>query len=108
MKIKKLLFLLILITFIIVFIYRYFFVDEKKLSWSIINFANFDTCSAVIDTFYSDDKYIYSFPNPCYAKGLYIVFSNGKIYSIKNAIKKDKVDVDDLIIKGIKIYKEEI
>ena len=33
--------------------------------------------------------------------------NNGKIYSLKNAIKKGKVEVDVLIKKGIKVYKQE-
>ena len=60
-----------------------------------------------LDIFYNDGKYVYSFANPCAADKIYIVFSNGKIYSVKDVIKNDKVNVEELIKKGIKIYKSE-
>jgi len=106
MIVKKIIIYISIILFI-VFVYRFFFIDEKNLSWTIINFSFNDTCTQEIDSFYSDDKYEYSFPNSCYDSGKLIVFSNGKIYPIKKAIKKGKVDIDDLTNKGIKIYKHE-
>ena len=64
----------------------------------------YEMCAQNIYTVYEDDKYIYSTSNPCEA-GIYLVFSNGEKITVEQAIKAKKVTYDELVNKGIKIYR---
>lgn len=64
-------------------------------------------CAAVVEKFYSDDKYEYSFP--CSRSDyLFVVYSDGTEENIVDALNNKKIKIEDLDNNGIDYYKEEI
>lgn len=63
------------------------------------------TCAQVIEKFYEDNKYIYSFS--CAKSGsVYVKFENGNKMLVVDALNSKKVTIDELIDAGLKVYKQ--
>ena len=61
-------------------------------------------CAQVIEKFYEDDNYTYSFP--CAMSGsVFVKFPNGNKMLVVKALEEKKVTIDELIDAGLKIYK---
>ena len=63
-------------------------------------------CAESLETFYEDDKYIYSFP--CVqSQSVYVKFENGNKMLVVDALEEEKVTIKELINAGLKVYKKE-
>ena len=104
---KKIL-ILIITSIIIVFgiIYFVFFHNKKELTWEVEIESNNETCIQVIQKVYEDENYVYNVSNPCYADRVYVVYSDGKKYKMMEALSKGKVTPNELIAKGVSIFKD--
>ena len=76
---------------------------DEPLTWNIV--SNYDSCAQTITKVYEDDEYDYYVPNPCIANLSYIEYSNGEKYTIIEALNKRKLTPNELIEKGVNIYK---
>lgn len=64
------------------------------------------TCAQVIEQFYEDEKYTYSFS--CAKSGsVYVKFENGNKMLVTDALEAKKVTIDQLLDAGLEIYKKE-
>ena len=64
------------------------------------------SCANSPETFYEDDKYIYSFP--CVkSSSIYVKFENGNKMLIIDALEAEKVTIDELIDAGLEVYEQE-
>ena len=79
--------------------------DEKNLTWKVKIESKDETCIQVIQKVYEDEDYEYNVSTPCYASSVYIVYSNGEKYTMIEALNKKKVTPDELIEKGVSIFK---
>ena len=77
---------------------------QNKIKWEIEDNTG-GTCTQQIYLIYEDSKYEYNVPNPCYANSVLVVYEDGKKETIKEALNNKKVTPDELIKKGVKIYK---
>lgn len=63
-------------------------------------------CAEALESFYEDDNYTYYYT--CVKSNYVIVkYKNGTEQTVKEALKKKKITIEDVINSGIKIYKEE-
>lgn len=64
------------------------------------------SCSSILEKFYEDDKYIYSFP--CIkSKSVFVKFSNGNKMLVVDALNEDKVTIKELLNAGLEVHKIE-
>ncbi|MBQ2873149.1 MAG: hypothetical protein IJE89_04045 [Bacilli bacterium] len=64
------------------------------------------SCNQVIEKFYEDDKYIYSFPCTK-SSSVYVKFENGNKMLVIDALESKKVTIEELIDAGLEVIKEE-
>lgn len=64
------------------------------------------SCNQVIEKFYEDDKYIYSFPCTK-SSSVYVKFENGNKMLVIDALSSKKVTIEELIDAGLDLYKQE-
>ena len=63
------------------------------------------SCAQVVEPFYEDEKYIYSFP--CVkSSSMYVKFENGNKMLIVDALESNKVTINELIDAGLEVYKQ--
>ena len=63
-------------------------------------------CPPMVEQFYEDDKYTYSFP--CVqSTSTYVKFANGNKMLVIDALEEKKVTIEELIDAGLKVYKNE-
>ena len=61
-------------------------------------------CAQVLEKFYEDDNYSYSFP--CVkSSSVYVKFPNGNKMLVIKALEEGKVTIDELIDAGLRVYK---
>ncbi len=62
------------------------------------------SCAQSPETFYEDDKYIYSFP--CVkSSSIYVKFENGTKVLVVDALEEEKVTIDELLDAGLEVHK---
>ncbi len=103
---KKLLIIAILSLFIFCSL---FFITktekEEKITYKVS--LNDKTCYETLNEIYRDNDYIYYLS--CYKDAeTKVSFSNGKSYTVKEALEKKLLNIDDLDAKGLKIEKYKI
>ena len=64
------------------------------------------SCAQVIEKFYEDDKYIYSF-SCAKSSSVYVKFENGNKMLVTDALQSKKVTITELISAGLEVIKEE-
>ena len=106
MKNNKIYFLLVLT--IILFIIGILFLNKNKsINKSNIEIidATFSKCNPPSEFFYEDNKYRYSFP--CVkSSSIFVKFSNGNKMLVTDALKNNKVTIDELIKAGLDVITE--
>lgn len=64
------------------------------------------SCNYILEKFYEDDKYIYSFP--CIkSSSVYVKFENGNKMLLVDALEEEKVTIKELIAAGLDVHKTE-
>ncbi len=64
-----------------------------------------DNCDEVLEEIYRDNKHIYFLP--CIqSTTIFLKYDNGEKITIKDALDKQKVSIEILIKKGLKVYQE--
>lgn len=76
---------------------------SDNTSFKVVNESKNLSCASVVTTIYQDKYYSYTVASPCVANNFFVVFNNGDKYSVKDALNKKKVSVNDLINKGVNI-----
>lgn len=66
---------------------------QAELSFKIEDRTNM--CAQSIETFYEDDNYLYQY-NCIKSGSVYVVFNDGTEYSVKNALRLNKVTIEEL------------
>ena len=62
------------------------------------------SCENILEDFYQDDVYIYSFPCPK-SNHVYVKFEDGSKMLVINALKENKVTIKELEKAGLEIKK---
>ena len=65
-----------------------------------------EVCADVLEEFYQDDKYKYSFPCMMSSK-IIVYFNDGTQEYVRDALNKKDIEISDLDKYEIKYYKEE-
>ena len=63
------------------------------------------TCPQSLEKFYEDSKYTYYF-NCIKSSSVFVKFPNGNKMLVVDALKENKVTIDELINAGLEVYKE--
>ncbi len=63
------------------------------------------TCPQSLEKFYEDSNYTYYF-NCIKSSSVFVKFPNGNKMLVVDALKENKVTIDELINAGLEVYKE--
>lgn len=91
---------IILITAIILLTHN--IVNNKNSKLQIID-ATY-ACAQVIEQFYEDNEYTYSFPC-AKSNSVYVKFENGNKMLVIDALEAKKVTIKELVDAGLEVYK---
>ena len=111
MSIAGIILILVILLYVILFSKNNFNIFNNNtskmsgLSWSIDKSSWNEICTQAFEVIYEDNNYKYTVPNGCIAN-YKVVYSNGKSYTLKDALSKGKVTIQDLINKRININKD--
>lgn len=104
---KKTIFILI-ISSIVIIIIAIILLNKNNIIKKQSNLEIIDatySCAQIVQKFYEDDKYIYSFPC-AKSNSVYVKFKNGNKMLVVDALESKKVTIDELLDAGLQVYKE--
>ena len=92
---------------IIICILTILLIGCKKNTKEFIIIDNTEICAEALEEIYRDDNYKYSLP--CIkSDNITIQFKDGKEYKLKEVLDNNILTIDELINKGLKVYKDKI
>lgn len=107
MKKNIILIILITLTVGIIIIGLILFNKNRELENSKVKIidATYPPCSSSYEKFYEDNGYNYYF-TCSKSDSVFVKFSNGNKMLVTNALKENKVTINELIDAGLDVYKE--